>query len=161
MRGISATKAYQHVENICKFGNRLAGSAPDNKASEYFAATCSEYGLYTYFEEFETDCFEPITCELSLVEPISKNIEYNPMRFSPSTSEEGITSELVDGSNCSTDGDLICDTPADPNLQNIALSSCTYSGTYTDINGDLYSPDTSNIMSYAKESCINQFSNQR
>jgi aminopeptidase YwaD len=96
MRGISAAKAYQHIENICRFGNRLAGSEADNKAAEYFAATCSEYGLYTYFEEFETDCFEPITCELSLVEPESKNIEYNPMRYSPSTSEEGITSELVD-----------------------------------------------------------------
>ncbi len=96
LRGISAAKAYQHIENICRFGNRLAGSDADNKAAEYFARTCSEYGLYTYFEEFETDCFEPIACELSLVEPISKNIEYNPMRFSPSTSEEGITSELVD-----------------------------------------------------------------
>jgi len=96
IRGISAIKAYQHVENICRFGNRLAGSDADNKAAEYFAATCSEYGLYTCFEEFETDCFEPIACELSVVKPISKNIDCQPMRFSPSTAEEGITAELVD-----------------------------------------------------------------
>jgi len=96
IRDISATKAYQHVENICRFGNRLTGSDPDNKAAEYFAATCSEYGLYSYFEEFETDCFQPIDGELSLVEPESKNIEYIPMRFSPSSSKEGVTSELVD-----------------------------------------------------------------
>ena len=96
MRGISAAKAYQHVENICRFGNRLTGSDADNKAAEYFAATCSEYGLYSYFEEFETDCFQPIDGELSLVEPESKNIEYIPMRFSPSSSKEGVTSELVD-----------------------------------------------------------------
>ena len=96
LRSISAAKAYEHVENICEFGNRLAGSEADNKAAEYFAKTCSEYGLYTYFEEFEADCFEPITCELSLVEPESKNIESQPMIFSPSTLEGGITSELID-----------------------------------------------------------------
>ena len=28
------------------------------------------------------------------------------------------TTELVDGSNCDTDGDGICDTPADPGLTN-------------------------------------------
>ncbi len=93
---ISATRAYQHVENICKFGNRLAGSEGDNKAMEYFAKTCSEYGLYTYCEEFEVDCFEPINCELSVVEPERKSIECQPMIFSPSSSKKGITSELID-----------------------------------------------------------------
>jgi aminopeptidase YwaD len=95
LRSISAADAYQHVENICKFGNRLAGSEADNKAAEYFAKTCSEYGLSTHFEEFEADCFEPITCELSLVEPESKTIESQPMIFSPSTPEEGITSDII------------------------------------------------------------------
>lgn len=60
--------------------------------------------------------------------------------------------ELVDGSNCAMAGDLICDTPADPNLylpDMMNYASCTYIGTALDANGDAYQPSTTNIMSYA------------
>ncbi len=60
--------------------------------------------------------------------------------------------ELVDGSNCTTAGDFICDTPADPNLGlagMIEYGTCNYIGTLTDANGDAYTPSTTNIMSYA------------
>ncbi|MEL0457013.1 T9SS type A sorting domain-containing protein [Flavobacteriaceae bacterium SZ-1-7] len=72
------------------------------------------------------------------------------------------TSELVDGSNCDTDGDGICDTPADPGLtsKNMDLG-CNYVGIATDANGDLYTPDTSNIMSYSKKICRTHFSQQQ
>lgn len=55
--------------------------------------------------------------------------------------------ELVDGSNCTTRGDLVCDTPADPNKSS-SISNCTWIGRDTDANGDLYAPDVKNIMSY-------------
>lgn len=72
------------------------------------------------------------------------------------------TDELVNGSNCSTSGDFICDTPADPNLSAFpgrVDSLCNYTDTITtDANGDLFQPDTRNIMSYSPVRCYDHFS---
>ncbi|MBK9047683.1 MAG: hypothetical protein IPL74_13565 [Bacteroidetes bacterium] len=58
--------------------------------------------------------------------------------------------EYVNGSNCGTAGDLLCDTPADPNLFSCSNSSCQYTcPTLTDPLGQFYSPLMDNIMSYA------------
>ncbi|MCF8714035.1 PKD domain-containing protein [Joostella atrarenae] len=67
------------------------------------------------------------------------------------------TIELVDGSNCSTAGDKICDTPADPDLTG-KMSGCEYTGTVQDPNGDFYNPDVTNLMSYATRDCRDKFS---
>jgi hypothetical protein len=68
-----------------------------------------------------------------------------------------LTDELVNGSNCSTAGDRLCDTPADPQLSgsNVSNVSCAYTGTDTDAQGQPFDPDTSNIMSYSPQSCTN------
>ena len=62
-----------------------------------------------------------------------------------------ITDELVNGSNCATAGDFICDTPADPGLFAFRMApapACQYIDTVTtDINGDLYNPIVNNLMS--------------
>ncbi|OUS02547.1 hypothetical protein A9Q86_03320 [Flavobacteriales bacterium 33_180_T64] len=73
-----------------------------------------------------------------------------------------LTSELVDGSNCSTDGDFICDTPADPQLGggNVS-SSCIYSGSAIDANGAAFTPNPLNIMSYSRKVCRTEFSPQQ
>lgn len=58
--------------------------------------------------------------------------------------------ELVDGSNCTEAADHLCDTPADPGIYAPGLviqSTCTYVGTITDANGDLYQPLLNNVMS--------------
>lgn len=73
----------------------------------------------------------------------------------------GSSNELVDGSNCGTEGDLICDTPADPNLSGKVNSSCNYTGSETDANGDTYNPATQNVMSYSRKSCRLEFSPQQ
>jgi ELWxxDGT repeat protein len=70
----------------------------------------------------------------------------------------GTTTELVDGSNCTTNGDRFCDTPADPNLLSLVNGSCQYTGTGVDANGDMYMPDVTNIMSYARSTCVDKFS---
>ncbi|WP_424961951.1 M43 family zinc metalloprotease [Ekhidna sp.] len=71
------------------------------------------------------------------------------------TTNTGTTDELVDGSNCETNGDRICDTPADPNLSGVVDSSvCAYAGTETDANGEKFKPDPRNFMSYATNSCL-------
>ena len=69
-----------------------------------------------------------------------------------------MTTELVDGSNCDTDGDGICDTPADPKLTSKTINNfCEYTGNEVDANGDHYTPDTKNIMSYALKGCRTHF----
>lgn len=75
-----------------------------------------------------------------------------------------LTDELVDGSNCDTFGDDVCDTPADPNLLGIDCDryvvdrDCIYTGTEVDANGDAFAPDTRNIMSYSRKACRQYFS---
>ena len=66
--------------------------------------------------------------------------------------------ELVNGSNCLYNGDNLCGTPADPNLSGKVNSSCNYTGSSTDANGDFYNPDPTNIMSYSLNNCRTFFS---
>lgn len=65
--------------------------------------------------------------------------------------------ELVNGSNCSSSGDFVCDTAADPGSG--FRSNCTYGGSSRDANGQRYNPDPRNVMSYASKPCRNRFSN--
>jgi len=74
-------------------------------------------------------------------------------------SNSTLTEELVDGSNCDTTGDFICDTPADPQLSYTNVTnSCVYTGTDIDANGQTFNPDPLNIMSYSRKECRVQFS---
>lgn len=69
----------------------------------------------------------------------------------------GSSGELVDGSNCSQQGDLICDTPADPGLSGLVDNACMYTGTALDANNQPYQPDVTNIMSYSRKVCRTSF----
>ncbi len=82
----------------------------------------------------------------------------------PTHGPNGATPEYVDGSNCTTAGDEICDTPADPRLNQAGyMSGCTYAApiTVVDPQGDNYQPNTTNFMSYASGSCRDHFSPQQ
>ena len=57
------------------------------------------------------------------------------------------TPEFVDGSNSAIAGDLIIDTPADPNVWDTWGRYA--GGDLTDAHGDRYSPDPKNLMSYS------------
>lgn len=62
--------------------------------------------------------------------------------------------------NCENAGDLLCDTPADHNLNNNSSyvdGACYYVGG-VELNGYAYEPDPSNIMSYSFPSCMTNFS---
>lgn len=71
------------------------------------------------------------------------------------------SNELVDGSNCEVEGDLICDTPADPKLTGLVNSDCEYTGTGVDANGHTYNPAVDNIMSYAPSYCRSTFTQEQ
>ncbi|MAD97375.1 MAG: hypothetical protein CMB99_08625 [Flavobacteriaceae bacterium] len=73
-----------------------------------------------------------------------------------------LTTELVNGSNCDTDGDLVCDTPADPQLGgNNVDSNCNYTGNAVDANFDPFDPDETNIMSYSIRACRTNITTQQ
>ncbi len=80
--------------------------------------------------------------------------------FQDNTNSDITKRELVTrgtGANCSTVGDLLCDTPADPqNLSGSTTSGCSYTGTTTDANGDPFTPSLVNMMGYYY-SCGNEF----
>lgn len=76
--------------------------------------------------------------------------------------------ELVNGENCEVEGDQICDTPADPFSPGDSLityldlvNTCRFIYTEADANGDLYIPDTGNIMSYYPDYCKCGFTYQQ
>ncbi len=66
------------------------------------------------------------------------------------------------GANCSTAGDLVCDTPADPYSSlptgSPDFQTCgTFLSTLKDANGQSYTTDKSNIMSYYANYCQKGF----
>ncbi|MDQ1090430.1 M43 family zinc metalloprotease [Siphonobacter sp. SORGH_AS_1065] len=79
------------------------------------------------------------------------------------TAEGGSTPELANGSNNTTAGDFIPDTPADPvNTIGACVNNCSYSPNWlqcntTDANGHSYAADLTNIMSYGPINCLSHY----
>ncbi len=67
---------------------------------------------------------------------------------------ENSTTENINGSNCSEEGDFICDTPADPN--GLINNNCEYIG-LSDKKTHGFKPLVNNYMSYYKNRCKNEF----
>lgn len=80
-------------------------------------------------------------------EPVSRSRNYSFWNCGP----------FLWGKMCSTAGDALCDTPADPNYD--GLYACPYTETIYDLYGDLFDPDETNIMSYFNRSCRSSLSN--
>jgi Secretion system C-terminal sorting domain/Pregnancy-associated plasma protein-A len=75
-------------------------------------------------------------------------------------------SDIVNDPNCAggdsftPNGDFICDTPADPNMDfDVNPATCQWGGSGNDQNGDPFNPDETNIMAYSHVDCQNHFSN--
>jgi hypothetical protein len=120
---------------------------------------------YSYADGFFTDREAQIFIELSCSDNPAEQLAHHMgilLGLLETNTEAG--EELVDGSNCSTAGDLICDTAADPygavrdstNMWvQIAVSdpfiyyspSCEFIWEELDDNGEFFTPQVSNIMS--------------
>ncbi|MBX2874120.1 MAG: hypothetical protein KTR30_18525 [Saprospiraceae bacterium] len=82
---------------------------------------------------------------------------------------ENTPPELVDGSNCETAGDLICDTPADPFVPGDTLSPkylhadipCRFVFEGEDPAGQYYTPDVGNMMTLYPDTCRCGFTQQQ
>lgn len=66
------------------------------------------------------------------------------------TFEDDLGIEFVNGENCETTGDLVCDTPAD---NEGPVDDCQYDAYIEDVNGDPYIPLINNYMSYYPREC--------
>ncbi len=79
------------------------------------------------------------------------------------THENALGTECVDGSNCTTNGDQLCDTPADPNVLGEVDTSCTWFGSASDPCGSglPFDPPVFNLMSYSTTACRQQFTPQQ
>lgn len=78
------------------------------------------------------------------------------------THETDFGLELVDGSNCATSGDLLCDTPADPQLDSDTVGAdCVYNDDAVDANNQVYTPATDNLMSYSRKACRDVFTEEQ
>ncbi|MFY7988831.1 MAG: M43 family zinc metalloprotease [Flavobacterium sp.] len=75
----------------------------------------------------------------------------------PEGGNDNPCAELVNGSNASTCGDYVTDTPADPHIQFNVNTSCQWLGSGTDANGQSYNPDEQNIMAYTTPQCMSYF----
>jgi hypothetical protein len=78
-----------------------------------------------------------------------------------STHEKTGGIEFVDESNCSTKGDLICDTYADPDLLNMVDKKCLYFGVFRDPKSIYFIPSVANIMSNSPGKCRCLFTKQQ
>jgi len=115
--------------------------------------------------EIDANIYVERTCNFELAGQVAHHLGHT---FGLMDTYDPLTIELVDGSNCATTGDLLCDTPADPFGQSSILnatqeeldliaqnmldtsfygSSCEFIYEIRDPNGQYYQPDMGNIMS--------------
>ncbi|MCC5929919.1 MAG: PKD domain-containing protein [Cyclobacteriaceae bacterium] len=127
----------------------------------YFTNSITSNGIplcgYTYFPPSADHVFVAYNCTNNNTTLEHEIGHYFTLFHTHGKTNRGTTDELVNGSNCTTAGDDICDTPADPNLTN-NVSNCAYTGAETDQNGQRFQPDVRNIMSYAPSACRDRFS---
>ena len=129
----------QNVVNIYYFNSVISSSG---------AGVCG----YAYFPPGPDRVIMNSSCALNGSTIVHEIGHYLSLYHTHGPTNNGTTTELVNGSNCSSAGDELCDTPADPNLAGL-VTTCQYTGTAVDANGQSYLPDPTNIMSYSQKVC--------
>jgi hypothetical protein len=125
----------------------------------YFAVT----GLFCGISSFTTSSVQGIVYANSCV-GVSSNHSTFPHEIGHyfdlyHTHETAFGTECTNGSNCGGAGDLVCDTPADPNVLGAVSASCQWTGSATPPCGGSppYTPPVRNYMSYSNKDCRDQF----
>ncbi len=130
--------------------NRIAGTINVYLVDHLFDGNDQEVCAYTYYPAEKKEVIllsKSCIAEEFLIE------QFGHFFSLYHTHEKGFAEELANGSNCSTSGDLCCDTPADPDLTGQVTSDCQYISTEKDANGDDYAPSVFNYMSFGPGEC--------
>jgi hypothetical protein len=157
-------------------GAAINGRDATNAMNQYyihlFSANIDGYAYYPYDDIISTRSFigigdgsQPVIVgNRTIAHELGHNFNlihtHGPANDTP-------TDELVTrgaGANCSSAGDQICDTPADPyyvaGVNTISVNGCTQydpNSTARDPNGEPYSPMMTNLMSYWANYCAYNF----
>jgi hypothetical protein len=146
---ITAANNVNNAHNIY-FSNSLGGAGGFS-----FGMTQSKVNNRTFVLNSQTDDNKTLVHELGHYFNLAHT--FNNASSSDVASRELVTRNTSEisprlPSNCSTTGDYVCDTPADPyNLAGGYLSSCNAIGTgitAIDANGDFFMPSPTNVMNY-------------
>ncbi len=143
------------ASGLCGFANFPGTGPPSSPANRqgavYLSPSCSGVGNTTFAHEMghHLNLMHPFqwTSTSPGGGPDSERVTRNPNEPLPRSS-----------ANCHIAGDRFCDTPAD---YLDFIWSCPRSHTQVDVNGDIFAPDPSLIMSYASDVCIDKFTPQQ
>jgi hypothetical protein len=136
----------------------------DSTINVYFVAAFNNLPLATGFASFPGGC-DNIFILKDNVNDMTISHEFGHFFGLLHTFGDGNSQELVDASNCSTQGDFLCDTEADPSAdlpsQPPSVNNyCELANPLHDANNQFYMPPTDNIMSYYGD-CRCKFTNQQ
>jgi len=143
------------ASGLCGFAN-FPGTGPpstptNRQGAVYLSPSCSGVGNTTFAHEMghHLNLMHPFqwTSASPGGGPDSERVTRNPNETAPRSP-----------ANCHLAGDRFCDTPAD---YLDAIWSCPRSHTQVDVNGDIFAPDPSLIMSYASDVCVDKFTAQQ
>ena len=146
---ITATNNVNNAHNIY-FSNSLGGAGGFS-----FGMTQSKVNNRTFVLNSQTDDNKTLAHELGHYFNLAHT--FNNSNSSDITARELVTRNSAEvaprlSANCSTTGDYVCDTPADPyDLAGGYLPSCNTIGTgitALDANGDRFIPSPTNVMNY-------------
>lgn len=146
---ITAANNVNNAHNVY-FSNNLGGAGGFS-----FGMTQSKVNNRTFILNGQAEDGKTLPHELGHYFNLSHT--FNNSNSSTISYRELVTQNTVEiaprlPANCSTTGDFVCDTPADPyNLSGGYLSSCNNTGagiTAVDANGDHFMPSPTNVMNY-------------
>lgn len=93
---VSADQIYQHIAVLASKDNaRITGFEGEHEAANYIAEEFRSYGLKVDRQRFPVLSFLDKGVELSVITPEQKTLDAKNFSFTPPTSKEGITAELV------------------------------------------------------------------
>lgn len=92
---LSADKAYEHIENLAKFGPRNIGSEGDQKSVKYLSQRLTECGLDVRTEVCHVGIFTERETKLEVIQPETRELTCMAHYRSGPTPKEGLTGELV------------------------------------------------------------------
>jgi len=94
---VSGDNIYNHIAVLAGTDDaRLTGSEGEAAAAEYIAGQMAGYGLKIERQQFPVVYFKDNGAELKITSPEVKNLEVQNFSYTPSTSGDGLTAQLVD-----------------------------------------------------------------
>ena len=96
IREIKGRRALEHIENLCRFGDRFVGTEGDKKAIDYVKDEFDRLGLEIRETKIKAPCFIETSPSFLRVEATGQQFEALSPYMGISTPEGGITAEVVD-----------------------------------------------------------------